>query len=241
MDGHADTRDRDQGPGRSALNGWLRDGLKLLAFSVVTFAIYWLFRDEVAAGVAQLDRWADSPWAILVCAVVFLLGSIFLVPQWALIAAAVAAFGLLQGGILSWISTVIAAQLQLGFATIFRDRLGPRFSGPRRDRLKAMFGRNSFQSGLIVRLIPTGPFVMVNLAAGLAGVRPIPFIVGTMIGIVPKIVLTALVAQGLLSSADGQRIGLWLTVAGLAAFAAWLLNRTLKRRRRAALRAQSGK
>ena len=225
----------------SALRGWLRDGLRLLAFSVVAFAVFWLFRDEVAAGVAQLDRFADSPWALLVCAVVFLLGSLFLVPQWALIAAAVAAFGLVQGGVLAWISTVLAAQIQMGFAVLFSHRLSERFRGPRRDRLKAMFGRNSFQSGLIVRLIPTGPFVMVNVAAGLAGVRPVPFIVGTMIGIIPKIVLTGLVAQGLLSGAQGQRIGVWLTVAGLALLALFLLNRVVKKRRRALLAGESDK
>ena len=214
------------------MNGWVRDAIKLALFSVVAFGLYWLFRDEVAAGVAQLDSYADSPWALLICLVVFLLGSLFLVPQWALIGAAVAAFGLLQGGVLAWVSTVLAAQFHLGFAILFHDRLGARFRGPRRDRLKAMFGRNSFQSGLIVRLIPTGPFVMVNVAAGLAGVRAVPFMVGTMIGIVPKIVLTGLVAQGLLSSAQGKQIGLWLTVAGLAALATWLLNRWLKARRR---------
>lgn len=223
------------------MRGWLRDGVRLAVFSAVAFAVYWLFRDEVAAGVARLEDVADSPWALPVSAVVFLLGSIFLVPQWALIAASVAAFGLLQGGIIAWISTVIAAQVQLGFAAVFRDRLAPRFSGPRRDRLKRMFRRNSFQSGLIVRLIPTGPFVMVNVAAGLAGVRAVPFIVGTMIGIVPKIVLTAVVAQGLLSSAQGRSVGLWLTLAGLGVTVAIVLNRYLKRQRATPATAESGK
>ena len=223
------------------MQGWLKDGLKLLVFSVVAFGVYWLFREEVAAGVARLEDHADSPWALLITAATFLIGSLFLVPQWALIAACVAAFGLIQGCQISWISIVFAAQAQLGFAAVFRERLGPRFSGPRRDRLKRMFSRNSFQSGLIVRLVPTGPFVMVNVAAGLAGVRPIPFMVGTMIGVVPKILLTAVVAQGLLSSAQGRQVGLWLTVAGLAMLAMFLLNRRLKRRRRAAVQAAAGK
>lgn len=212
------------------MNGWLRDGIRLALFSLAAFAVYWLFREQVGQAVDLLGRNADSPWALLIAALVFLIGSVFLVPQWALIAASVAAFGLVQGSLVAWAATMVSTVAHFAFATLFRDRLKARGSGPRRDRLRAMFSRNSFQSGLIVRLIPTGPAVMVNVAAGLAGVRAMPFMVGTMIGIVPKILLTGLVAQGLLSSAQGQQIGLGLTLAVLAAVALWLLNRALKRR-----------
>ena len=205
-----------------------RDVVKLALFCALGFAVYTLFREDVARAVGLLGQAADTPWALPVAVVVFLVGSLFLVPQWALIAAAIAAFGLVQGGITAWISIVIAAQVQLGTTVLFKDRFKQRFTGERMRALRKLFSRNSFRSGLIIRIIPSGPFVLVNVAAGLAGVRPIPFIVGTMIGIIPKIVLTGLVTQGLVSTARGQQIGLGLSLVALGLVGGWWLSRRVR-------------
>ncbi|WP_298911828.1 VTT domain-containing protein [uncultured Algimonas sp.] len=207
---------------------WLKDAARLAVFALAALAVYWVFHDQVGRWVDQLGRYADSPVLLLVAIGVFLVGSFFLLPQWVLIAAAIAAFGFLQGAIAAWIATMFAAHIHLGIAILFRDRLRARLSGPRMTRLRTMFSRNSFQSGLIVRMVPAGPFILVNLAAGLAGARAVPFLSGTAIGIMPKIVLTGLVAQGVLSSAQGRQVGLWVTMGGFAMLGLFLLSRWSK-------------
>ena len=50
-----------------------------------------------------------------------------------------------------------------------------------------------------MRLVPTGPFILVNMAAGISSVRFRSFLIGTALGIIPKIAVVALLAQGILS------------------------------------------
>lgn len=191
------------------------------------------FREDAAHAVSLLGEMSDSRWALPVAAAIFIVGSLFFVPQWALIAASIAAFGLTQGGIIAWACTTLAASLHLGVTVAFRDRLAGRLTGERMERLRKLFARNSFQSGLVIRVIPSGPFVLVNVAAGLAGVRPMPFIAGTMVGIVPKIVLTGLVTQGLVSTARGQQIGLGVTLVALGLVGGWWFSQRVSTSRNA--------
>lgn len=65
-----------------------------------------------------------------------------------------------------------------------RDRAGP-FLG----RMAEGFRRNAFNYLLFLRLVPAFPFWAVNLAPALLGMRLLPFVVATMIGIVPGTVV----------------------------------------------------
>jgi uncharacterized membrane protein YdjX (TVP38/TMEM64 family) len=100
--------------------------------------------------------------------------------------------------------------------------------GPRADRIAAGFRDNGLNYLLVVRLIPLFPFWLVNLAAGLVGLRLSVFIVGTFIGIIPVTFILANLGNGLGALvAEGQppdltvlsSPGILLPLLGLAAFA----------------------
>ena len=69
--------------------------------------------------------------------------------------------------------------------------------GGRGARLLNFIGNNGFLTSLIVRQVPTGPFILVNLALGASNVRASWFIAGTGLGIMPKILLVAFGAHGI--------------------------------------------
>jgi uncharacterized membrane protein YdjX (TVP38/TMEM64 family) len=99
-----------------------------------------------------------------------------------------------------------------------------------------MVGRNGFMASLLVRLVPSAPFIVVNMAAGVTTMRRVDFVAGTAIGIVPKIALTAFSGAAVMQALHGGgprhwlmlalAAGLWLAAA-LAA-RAWLRRRQVE-------------
>ncbi len=55
-----------------------------------------------------------------------------------------------------------------------------------------------------VRIVPTGPFILVNLAAGVTRMKFSHFFAGTGIGVIPKIALVASVSEGIAGSVTGK-------------------------------------
>jgi uncharacterized membrane protein YdjX (TVP38/TMEM64 family) len=123
-----------------------------------------------------------------------------------LIAAAVAAFGPERGGAFSWIGTMVSALIGFGLGRAWGSRLLARMSGERTARILAVIARNGFMASLAIRLAPFAPFVVVNMAAGVSAVRLADFTVGTAIGIVPKILLTAFAGDSLVAALGGRSL-----------------------------------
>ena len=149
--------------------------------------------DGPAAARQWLSR-AQGPWALAAVVGAFAALAFIGVPQVVLIAAAVAAFGPWRGAGYAWTGTMVSALIgfAIGRAVGARAAGDPDAIGDRRiDRFMRLIGKNGMLASLIVRLVPMAPFVMVNTAAGVAPISVFDFIVGTAIGIVPKIALTA--------------------------------------------------
>ncbi|HEX8232747.1 MAG TPA: TVP38/TMEM64 family protein [Caulobacteraceae bacterium] len=163
------------------------------------------YKDE-----ALVEQWlgfaAHSPVSLLIAIGAFAALAFLGVPQVALIAAAVLTFGPTLGFAYSWIGTMVSACIGFALGRAFGPRLLRDFAGPAVQRFMALIGRNGLLASLVVRLVPAAPFVAINMAAGIAPMRFRDFLIGTAIGIVPKILL--MVAAGK-SLADAQKGG-WL-------------------------------
>ena len=106
-------------------------------------------------------------------------------------------FGVWEGGGLTVIAATIGATIvflatRTALAGPIRARAGP--------RIRAMedgFRKNAFNYLLALRLVPVFPFFLVNLAAGLLGMRLAPYVLATLIGIVPASFVYAGLGSGL--------------------------------------------
>jgi len=109
--------------------------------------------------------------------------------------------GLLFGTLAGTAMTVTAATL--GSALIFlaaRSALGPLLAaraGPFLDRFRAGLRRDAFSYVLAMRLIPVIPFWVVNLAPALLGVRLAPFLLATLLGIIPATTVFSSIGAGI--------------------------------------------
>lgn len=178
-------------------------------------------RSEVVAGWLAAVR--SSWWSPVAVAALFSVLAFLGAPQVVLIAAVVLVFGPWLGAAMAWISTLVSALVGFGLGRFGGAELLQRWSskGPLAG-LVQVIRRGGAASAFLVRLIPTGPFIMVNAVLGASGIRLRDFVLGTSVGIVPKIVLVAGVGHGLVAWVSGQRaLAVWLLVgAGAAVFIA---------------------
>lgn len=171
-------------------------------------------------GETQVQRWltvAHGPWALPAAVAAFALLAFIGAPQFVLIAAAVVAFGPWAGMAYSWIGTWISALVGFGLGRLFGARVLADLNSPGVDRFTALVARNGFTASLVVRLVPSAPFIVVNMAAGVTGMRLSSFALGTALGIIPKIALTAFAGSTVVRAMNGGGIGAAALLAAAAA------------------------
>ncbi|MBU2135747.1 MAG: TVP38/TMEM64 family protein [Alphaproteobacteria bacterium] len=201
-----------------------------VAVSFVLFGgvgLVFLFGAQVLGfdGEATVEHWlgmaAHSPWALPSAVAAFAILAFVGVPQFVLIAAAVVAFGAWTGFAYSWIGTMVSALVGFYLGRLAGARTLDAFAGEGVRQFMRLVGRNGFWASLIVRLVPSAPFIVVNMAAGVTPMRLTHFAAGTALGIIPKIGVTAFAGNTIAQAMRGGGAG---HIALLGAIAAgWIL------------------
>ncbi|MDB5474954.1 MAG: hypothetical protein JWP49_465 [Phenylobacterium sp.] len=213
-----------------------------LLISFVLFGgvgLVFLFGAQVLGfnGEATVERWlgaASGPWSLPLSVAAFAALAFLGVPQFMLIAAAVVAFGPWPGFAYSWIGTMVSSLVGFYLGRLAGARTLGSFSGEGLTRFMELIGRNGFLASLIVRLVPSAPFIVVNMAAGVTPMRVLDFVLGTGVGIVPKIALTCFAGNSLAQVMRGEgragHIVLLVAVVVVWLVIGWFARRWLKRR-----------
>jgi uncharacterized membrane protein YdjX (TVP38/TMEM64 family) len=184
----------------------------------------------------ELEHWltaARGPWSLPVAVAAFAALAFIGTPQIVLIAAAVVAFGPYLGAAYSWIGTLVSSLVGFYVGRGAGARVLARFSGEGLRRFMRLVGENGFLASLVVRLVPSAPFIVVNMAAGVTPMRLRDFVAGTAIGIVPKIALTAFAGASVVQLMRGEIAGHGLELAAIGAIwiaIGWYARRWLRRR-----------
>ncbi len=170
---------------------------------------------------ATLGEARRTHWGLPVTILVFTLTAYVGAPQIVLIGACVVAFGPEQGFWFAWVATIVS-----GAVTYFTGRLSSaqtqrRFGGATGGRFTRFMGKNGFLASLVVRFLPTAPFIVVNMAFGAARVGFWAFIGGLALGVLPKTAIVAFAGDGIMDALEGK-LGS-AAVMGVAAIALWFL------------------
>jgi uncharacterized membrane protein YdjX (TVP38/TMEM64 family) len=215
---------------------------RALAVSFVLFGgvgVVFVFGAQVLGfdGEATVERWMGAgagPWSLPVAVAAFALLAFVGVPQFMLIAAAVVAFGPWAGFAYSWIGTMVSSLIGFYIGRAAGARTLETFSGEGLRQFMDLVGRNGFLASLIVRLVPSAPFIVVNMAAGVTPMRRRDFAAGTALGIVPKIALTAFAGNSIVQVMKGEggsrHIALLAGVVVLWLVIGWYARKWLKAR-----------
>jgi uncharacterized membrane protein YdjX (TVP38/TMEM64 family) len=209
----------------------------LLILTVVAVSVgFWLSAniiglDENGILARTFKSFAGSPWALPVVAAGYTAASFIGAPQFLLIAITVAAFGPLYGFVYSTLATLVSASVNFLVARYLGADWLRRRGWKGIGSLSDMVGRNGFMSALLVRIIPSAPFIVVNMGLGLTRTSLPAFFAGTAIGILPKTALIALLGKVVerAQSGDLQAIQYLVLAAlgwiGLAFLAKWIVRR----------------
>ncbi len=145
-------------------------------------------------------------WAPAAVTALFVLLAFVGAPQIVLIAATAAVFGPGEGAIMSWIATMISASVGFFIGRAAGASALERLEGRLIERLRRAVSQNGFLAAAIIRVVPSGPFILVNMALGATGMRASWFIGGTGLGIVPKIAFIAFAGHGIAQVFDRQNL-----------------------------------
>jgi uncharacterized membrane protein YdjX (TVP38/TMEM64 family) len=206
---------------------WRSVAVSFLLFGGV--GIVFLFGAQALGlgGEETVEHWL-TPWALPVAVAAFALLAFLGVPQFVLIAAAVVAFGPWLGFAYSWIGTMVSSLVGFWLGRAFGAGVLKTLSSRGVDAFMALIGQNGFMASLIVRLVPSAPFIVVNMAAGVTPMRLSAFAAGTAIGVIPKIALTAFAGNSVAQAMKGGGTRYIVMLAAVAVI--WIAMGLLARR-----------
>jgi len=118
-------------------------------------------------------------------------------PKALLTAAGGALFGLWAGAGLALAAALVGAIISFGVGRLLGREAVDRLIRGRLARVDALLSDHGLSAVLVVRLVPLVPFIAINYASGLSGVRFRHYVLGSALGMVPgSLAYAALGAYG---------------------------------------------
>jgi uncharacterized membrane protein YdjX (TVP38/TMEM64 family) len=187
-------------------------GLGLMALILGLLAVVWRatpLKDMVNLGsmVNLAGQLASMPFTPAIAVATFTLAGSLLVPVTLLIAVTGIVFGPYYGALYAITGSMLSAALTYGLgAWIGRDTVRE-LLGARINRLSRRIAKRGILAVMVVRVLPVAPFIVVNVVAGASHIGLRDFLLGTLFGMAPGIVLTVTFAHHLAEAARRPTAG----------------------------------
>lgn len=169
---------------------------RLVAMAVVTVILVALVLLVPLPSAMQLRDWATSvgPWFPLAFLGAHVVVTVFPFPRTAFTLSAGLLFGPLLGVGIALLASTLSAVIALFAVRAAGWQLNRLVRHPRVETLDARLEKRSWPTVLSMRLIPAVPFSVLNYAAGASAIRPLPYTLATIVGLLPG--TTAIVVFG---------------------------------------------
>ena len=184
-------------------------GLVVIALALIWHYVPLAKPDAVRAAFASI---AESNYAPLAVVGAFVIGGFVMFPVTVLIVASAAAFGPWLGFVYATVGSLASALATYGIGAAIGKRPLRDLLGPRLNRVRRRIAKRGVIAIAAIRSVPISPFMVVNLVAGASGIPVFEYAAGTLLGMLPGLILI---------SAVGHQFGRILTAPTPADFA-WL-------------------
>jgi phospholipase D1/2 len=132
---------------------------------------------------------AAMPAAPAIVLAVFVVGGLLVFPVTLLIAATAATFGPWLGFAYAAAGAAASAIITYGLGALIGRETLENLLGPRLNRIRRAITRHGVLAVATVRMVPVAPFTVINLAAGASRIPFIDYMLGTILGMLPGLVL----------------------------------------------------
>ncbi|WP_430735657.1 VTT domain-containing protein [Halodesulfovibrio aestuarii] len=212
-------------------------GFGVTLSALILLALVWRFTPlSEFATPDKLLNWADIirqlPLAPVLAILAFILGGLIMFPVLLLIILAASIFEPVPAFIISLTGCLLSALLFYALGNLLGHDLVGKVSGSKMHSLSKHLGKHGLSSILVVRILPVAPFSIINLIAGASHIRVGIFILGTILGMAPGIIVMTLFGGQLMNVLRDPRPGPFAILASIILLVIGLgvlLSRRLRR------------
>lgn len=167
-------------------------GLALIALALIWRYMPLAKPEAVRAAFASI---AESNWAPLIVIAAFIGAGLAMFPVLLLIAASAAAFGPWLGFTYAALGALASAFVGYSIGVAVGKRPLRNILGPRLNKVRQRIAQRGVITVAAIRLVPIAPFTVVNLVAGASGIPVFDFIAGTLLGMLPGLIVISAVGH----------------------------------------------
>lgn len=187
---------------------------------------------DFRALLAVVERLDDMPMAPLAMMGVYLAGAVTMLPVTVLILVTVVVFGPVYGAPLALCGTMVSTCAGYLAGRVLGRNTVRRFGGRRLNRVSHQLGRHGILAMVVLRLVPLAPFSLVNLVVGASRISLRDSLVGTALGMLPFILISAALVDRVAAAARQPGLLTFGLLALVLLLPASLLLLLRRRRRR---------
>jgi len=138
---------------------------------------------------------AESWYAAPAVVGIFVAAGLLSFPVTVLIAATAAGFGPALGLLYASIGALASAFVTYAIGSFVGRGTLRQVLGPRLDKVRKRIAKRGVIAVAAIRLVPIAPFTLVNLAAGASEIRAVDFMLGTILGLAPGMIVLSLLGE----------------------------------------------
>jgi phospholipase D1/2 len=171
--------------------------------------------------IGKISAWAlslrNNPDRSLIILAAYLVGSLVMVPITVLIIVTAIVFGPVWGFAYSLAGCFLGAGATYAVGYFLGRELVQQITGPKWERVENKIGQTGVVAVATLRLLPLAPFTIVNVISGAFQVPLRDYVVGSLLGLAPGIILTSLYTHQLERAIRNPGAGSFLLLGGLVA------------------------
>ena len=211
--------DKQSERGKQTRRIWIGIGVLVLLFAAAAAWKWTPLADLI--DINRTARWAatlrDSPARHFYLLAAYVIGSVLLVPITLLILITAIVFGPVLGTVYASIGCLVGAVVTYAIGYFLGKDFVRKMAGSKWKRVEKSIGQTGIIAVATLRLLPVAPFAVVNIVSGAFKVPPRDYFIGSILGLVPGIVVTNLFAHQFQSAIRNPGIGTFLLLLALIA------------------------
>ncbi len=183
-----------------------------LLLAVVGITLLWQLTDLAEFATPErighfLSMARGEPWGAVLVLAAFLIGGAIAFPVNILILATAATFGPWLGAGYSAVGSLASALLMYSVGRRFGRESLTRLLGARAQRALGAVRHRGLLAVVTLRVLPVAPFTLVNLAAGASAIRFVDFFLGSLIGMLPGLLILSILGDRIVAMFSDPGVG----------------------------------